>query len=71
MPKVSAKYGHPDATESEFVEHFLNSAVTLDHDADGKKGKLMDEYMKYVAKNLLEVISEKIFHKNNLYIKIL
>ena len=59
MPKVSAKYGHPDATESEFVEHFLNSAVTLDHDADGKKGKLMDEYMKYVAKNLLEVISGK------------
>ena len=57
LPKVSAKYGHPDATESGFVEHVLNSAVTLDHDTDGVKGKLMDEYMKYVAKNLLEVIS--------------
>ena len=56
LPKVSAKYGHDDATEPDFVHHEVNVAVNINNtDIDGVKGKLMDQYMKYVSKNLLEV----------------
>ena len=59
LPKVSAKYGHDDATEPDFVNHEINVATNLnDSDVDGVKGKLMDQYMKYVSKNLLEVIDD-------------
>ena len=56
LPKVSARYGHDDATEPDYVQHEVNVAINLDeHDVDGVKGKLMERYMKYVSKNLLEV----------------
>ena len=56
LPKVSAKYGHDDASEPDFVNHEINVAINLnDTDVDGVKGKLMEQYMKYVSKNLLEV----------------
>ena len=56
LPKVSAKYGHDDATEPDYVQHEVNVAINLNNtDVDGIKGKLMEQYMKYVSKNLLEV----------------
>ena len=57
LPKVSARYGHDNATEPDYVQHEVNVAIDLgNHDVDGVKGKLMEQYMKYVQKNLLEVI---------------
>ena len=53
---MSARYGHDDATEPDYVQHEVNVAIDLtNHDVDGIKGKLMERYMKYVSKNLLEV----------------
>ena len=54
---MSARYGHDNATEPDYVQHEVNVAIDLgNHDVDGVKGKLMEQYMKYVQKNLLEVI---------------
>ena len=56
LPKVSAKYGHDNATEPDYVQHEVNVAIDItNHDVDGVKGKLMEQYMKYVQKNLLQV----------------
>ena len=53
---MSARYGHDDATEPDYVQHEVNVAIDLtNHDVDGVKGKLMERYMEYVSKNLLEV----------------
>ena len=53
---MSARYGHDEATEPDYVQHEVNVAIDLtNHDVDGVKGKLMERYMKYVSKNLLEV----------------
>ena len=58
LPKVAAKYGHKHATEPAYIEHVVNSAINIGHDVDGVKGMLMDKYMEYVSKNLLEVSSD-------------
>ena len=55
LPKVSAKYGHPDSTEANYVEHQVKSVIDATHDSDGSRDKLMTQYMEYVSKNLLEV----------------
>ena len=55
---MAAKYGHKHATEPAYIEHVVNSAINIGHDVDGVKGMLMDKYMEYVSKNLLEVRSD-------------
>ena len=58
LPKVSAKYGHQDSTEADYVSHQVNSVIKDGHDPDGSEDKKMTKYMEYVSKNLLEVIGK-------------